>query len=568
MRTRVSILLVAVAIFAAGLFIGSGGYVFAGDPVGGLEITIEQIPGGRVSTKNYSSSLSNKSVGLIRMGVGNILLGYGVGGAEINKVTDALEGGGVYEAELKSFLIAIGINEEGVQKILAEFDKIGIAKPMAGLDAPTLEFTSGAISAPAAGDTLQAAPAKGTVIDINPPKREISTPDAGDTPQPEIVHQELHRPPTKISVPDTIGSTGDTPQPATEGKNDGAHKRPGPAEVFAPDAGGASPSAAGRIFKWSRDNGAIELMQDTIGKIQERLKRCATEACITVGDHAKIRLGVTIKAEKAIKDGKKEEAVQSLRTVKKIIEGDIELLAGVEDKGSIADVLGLERALLHQTDLTLKALSRKALQEKIQTLQQNTRENAKELRDNFRENVKAVFVGDFTGDGKADVAIHDRRTGDWFVGKTARIAVAHGKGLRMVNRYRSAIARFDHILGRLESRVEKIRIEIEAEARAKGKIIELFPPHSVVLLIEEAKNMQVENEARLVQLEAKYESFLLGENSQKREGIFIKLGDLPGNAEEAREIAQELKVEIENLHDKLREISLGIPTVRLEINLR
>jgi phenylpyruvate tautomerase PptA (4-oxalocrotonate tautomerase family) len=30
--------------------------------------------------------------------------------------------------------------------------------------------------------------------------------------------------------------------------------------------------------------------------------------------------------------------------------------------------------------------------------------------------VEEVFVGDFTGDGKADVAIHDKQTGDWYVG--------------------------------------------------------------------------------------------------------------------------------------------------------
>ncbi len=30
--------------------------------------------------------------------------------------------------------------------------------------------------------------------------------------------------------------------------------------------------------------------------------------------------------------------------------------------------------------------------------------------------VEEVLVGDFTGDGKADVAIHDKRTGDWYVG--------------------------------------------------------------------------------------------------------------------------------------------------------
>ena len=29
-----------------------------------------------------------------------------------------------------------------------------------------------------------------------------------------------------------------------------------------------------------------------------------------------------------------------------------------------------------------------------------------------------IFVGDFTGDGRADIAIHDRQTGDWFVGRS------------------------------------------------------------------------------------------------------------------------------------------------------
>jgi hypothetical protein len=38
--------------------------------------------------------------------------------------------------------------------------------------------------------------------------------------------------------------------------------------------------------------------------------------------------------------------------------------------------------------------------------------------------VEEIFVGDFTGDGKADVAIHDRRTGDWFIGRSTGAAFA------------------------------------------------------------------------------------------------------------------------------------------------
>ncbi len=37
---------------------------------------------------------------------------------------------------------------------------------------------------------------------------------------------------------------------------------------------------------------------------------------------------------------------------------------------------------------------------------------------NHGSGVEEVFVGDFTGDGRADIAIHDRQTGDWFVGRS------------------------------------------------------------------------------------------------------------------------------------------------------
>jgi len=112
----------------------------------------------------------------------------------------------------------------------------------------------------------------------------------------------------------------------------------------------------------------------------------------------------------------------------------------------------------------------------------------------------------------------------------------------MLNRYRSAMARFDHILARLESRIEKMRIEIEAEERASNGTIEtLFPPTNMAILIEEAKNMSVENEAKMEELKAKYESLLLGENAG-------------GIAAEARALATELKTDIENLRAIIIEI--------------
>ena len=153
------------------------------------------------------------------------------------------------------------------------------------------------------------------------------------------------------------------------------------------------------------------------------------------------------------------------------------------------------------------------------------RENAKALRDNFREKVSATI-------GHVD---H---------GKTARIAAAHGKGLRMLNRFRSAMARFDHILGRLESRVQKL----EAQGIPTDSSFDV-----VFYELTEAKIMSVENEAKLEELKATYESLLLGENAG-------------GIAEEARAIAQELKEETRNLHAKLRDIADDIKQASKDYN--
>ena len=113
----------------------------------------------------------------------------------------------------------------------------------------------------------------------------------------------------------------------------------------------------------------------------------------------------------------------------------------------------------------------------------------------------------------------------------------------MLNRFRSATARFNHILGRLESRVLKLE--------ARGYKIDSF--FDVQTSIEEANNISIENEAKLIELKAKYESLLLGEN-------------VGGIGEEAREIAKELKTEIENLHAKLREIVDGIKQATKDYN--
>lgn len=75
---------------------------------------------------NYNSSLSNKDKSIVNEQVGNILLSYNIGGAEINKVTDALAVG-IAEEKLITLLVEVGVSKESVKAALAEFDKLGIA---------------------------------------------------------------------------------------------------------------------------------------------------------------------------------------------------------------------------------------------------------------------------------------------------------------------------------------------------------------------------------------------------------------------------------------------------------
>lgn len=150
---------------------------------------------------------------------------------------------------------------------------------------------------------------------------------------------------------------------------------------------------------------------------------------------------------------------------------------------------------------------REALLSEAQALRKNLKENSEVLRDNFREKIKSVK-------------------------QRALTAAAHGKGLKMLNRFRSAAARFDNILGRLESRIQRLE--------NKG-----IDASSVLPLIEEAKNMSVQNKAKLEELKAKYESLLSGENPR-------------GIGEEAGLFAKELKAETVKLHAKLKEIISAI----------
>ncbi|MDP2630987.1 MAG: hypothetical protein Q8P56_06315 [Candidatus Uhrbacteria bacterium] len=267
---------------------------------------------------------------------------------------------------------------------------------------------------------------------------------------------------------DRLG-TGDTPQSAAVNSGLELVKD----EIIVPDTGDATGFSSGGVSFDKKEVSGIESETGLIDNIREN-------------DNVTTRRGPrygNITLKRSVFQDTSKNIIQNLRA------------AAPEERENLKEEL---------------KVSRGTFQTEIVALNLSIRENAKVLRDNFRENVRTVI-------GHVD---H---------GKTARIAVAHGKGLRMLNRFRSATARFDHILGRLESRVEKLE--------ARGVDIS-----TVIPLIEEAKNMSVENEAKMEELKAKYESLLLGEN-------------VKGISEEARAIAKELKAEIETLHAKLIKIA-------------
>ncbi|MDA2923003.1 hypothetical protein MYX07_07105, partial [Patescibacteria group bacterium AH-259-L07] len=209
-------------------------------------------------------------------------------------------------------------------------------------------------------------------------------------------------------------------------------------------------------------------------------------------------LRAQLKSERLQLQQEIEERRKVLRDTIKDLKGDKLQAATPEERESLIDKL---------------RVSRQTFRQDVQAFRQNLHKDAKVLRENFRENMRTA-AGDYGHMEQVEFS--------------ARIAHAHGNGLRMLNRLGSAIGRFDNIIGRLESRSRKLE--------ARGVDIS-----SVIPFIEEAKNMQVENEAKMEVLKVKYESLLKGENLQ-------------GIGKEAREIAQELKSEIKNLHDKLREI--------------
>jgi len=123
----------------------------------------------------------------------------------------------------------------------------------------------------------------------------------------------------------------------------------------------------------------IDRMGATIGQIQERIADAldidlndgdviadpgdqfggiGEDVLATVLEHSFARKNYVTNARTAFLEGDRKGTLSNLGEVRPIVEGDIELLEGVAPRGAVGDVLGLERALLNQTDAAIDAVER------------------------------------------------------------------------------------------------------------------------------------------------------------------------------------------------------------------
>lgn len=93
----------------------------------------------------------------------------------------------------------------------------------------------------------------------------------------------------------------------------------------------------------------LDSMLVTIEEIQGTLRRCKDDLCSTVLEHSFARKNYTQSAKAAAEDGEYASARSSLRSVRRIVEGDIELLEAEGESAIHDETLRLERRLLGET---------------------------------------------------------------------------------------------------------------------------------------------------------------------------------------------------------------------------
>ena len=120
--------------------------------------------------------------------------------------------------------------------------------------------------------------------------------------------------------------------------------------------------------------------------------------------------------------------------------------------------------------------------------------------------------------------------------KRARLAVAHRRAFHMLRRFRFANARYSNIIERIERRIKKL----------EANDVDIT---SLVVLLEEAKNLQAETEDKLASVKEKYESLLTGDSPKEA-------------AMAARALAKELKGDLKSIHAKVVELIKALKALK------
>ena len=120
--------------------------------------------------------------------------------------------------------------------------------------------------------------------------------------------------------------------------------------------------------------------------------------------------------------------------------------------------------------------------------------------------------------------------------KRARLAVAHRRAFHMLRRFRFANARYSNIIERIERRIKKL----------EANDVDIT---SLVVLLEEAKNLQAEAEDKLASVKEKYETLLTGDSPKEA-------------AMAARALAKELKGDLKSIHAKVVELIKALKALK------
>ena len=120
--------------------------------------------------------------------------------------------------------------------------------------------------------------------------------------------------------------------------------------------------------------------------------------------------------------------------------------------------------------------------------------------------------------------------------KRARLAAAHRRAFHMLRRFRFANARYSNIIERIERRIKKL----------EANDVDIT---SLVVLLEEAKNLQAETEDKLASVKEKYESLLTGDSPKEA-------------AMAARALAKELKGDLKSIHAKVVELIKALKALK------